>query len=236
MHTSTSSSSMHIMHVGRLLPCVSAFTGGTRTSSSSNTRACYPLDVPASLLSEQAHVRGINNCCARRASSAFSNVPSSASASSSSLLDTALAPTLTSLSSTSTGTEHDETAANAATEEGGGGGGDSRKSIRRDGSSATSDDGVRSKSQVGSNKSNSSKRRPAPNKRIGLKWVVESVEKCLIEEKGYKSGHRDENGSDNNDATSTSDWDEGDVQLVGALWKLCWGECMLVCCYSLLLI
>ena len=68
-------------------------------------------------------------------------------------------------------------------------------------------------------RSKKSKRRAAPNKRISLKWVVESVEKCLCEEKGYQSPYRDE------DDNVSAEWDNNDVILVDNLWSLCWGEC-----------
>lgn len=65
------------------------------------------------------------------------------------------------------------------------------------------------------------KRRPPPNKRTSLKWVVESVEKCLCNEKGYQS----EYSSHLEDKSDTPcDWKEQDLQLVDALWELCWGE------------
>ena len=65
------------------------------------------------------------------------------------------------------------------------------------------------------------KRRPPPNKRTSLKWVVESVETCLCNEKGYQSeysSHMEDKG------TTPCDWKEQDLQLVDALWELCWGE------------
>ena len=65
------------------------------------------------------------------------------------------------------------------------------------------------------------KRRPPPNKRTSLKWVVESVETCLRNEKGYLSeysSHLEDKGD------SPCDWKEQDLRLVDALWELCWGE------------
>ena len=64
------------------------------------------------------------------------------------------------------------------------------------------------------------KRRPSPNKRTSLKWVVESVETCLCNEKGYQS----EYSSHVEDSDAPCDWQEKDLQLVDALWELCWGE------------
>ena len=65
------------------------------------------------------------------------------------------------------------------------------------------------------------KRRPPPNKRTSLKWVVESVETCLCNEKGYRSEYSS-HLEDKSDALC--DWKEQDLQLVDALWELCWGE------------
>ena len=64
------------------------------------------------------------------------------------------------------------------------------------------------------------KRRPSPNKRTSLKWVVESVETCLCKEKGYAS----EYGRNVEEGGGPRDWQEQDLQLVDALWELCWGE------------
>lgn len=66
----------------------------------------------------------------------------------------------------------------------------------------------------------SGKRRPPPNKRTSLKWVVESVETCLCNEKGYQS----EYSSHMDDSSASCDWKEQDLQLVDALWELCWGK------------
>jgi hypothetical protein len=71
------------------------------------------------------------------------------------------------------------------------------------------------------NKGRGGRRRPSPNKRTSLKWVVESVEACLCKEKGYQSQYSS-NVEEKNGASC--DWQEQDLQLVDALWELCWGE------------
>ena len=68
------------------------------------------------------------------------------------------------------------------------------------------------------------RRRPSPNKRTSLKWVVESVEACLGRERGYRSEYSSSHVEEKKDGATPCDWHEQDLQLVDALWELCWGE------------